>query len=43
MAKGKKQKALDHKHHVKAQREKEQKKKDKRNVELPANYVKSKK
>jgi len=35
VAKGKKAKALDHKKHVKSQKEKEQKKKDKRNIELP--------
>jgi hypothetical protein len=39
---GKKQKMLDHKQHVKAQKEKEQKKKDKRNVGLPSGYKKSK-
>jgi hypothetical protein len=41
--KGKKEKAMDHKQHVKMQREKEQKRKDKRNVELPAEYGKGKK
>ena len=43
MGKGKKEKAMDHKQHVKLQREKEQKRKDKRNVELPAEYGKGKK
>jgi hypothetical protein len=32
---GKKQKALDHKQHLKSQREKEQKRKEKRSVGLP--------
>jgi len=41
--KGKKEKAMDHKHHMKLQREKEQKRKDTRNVELPAEYDKGKK
>ena len=43
MGKGKKEKAMDHKQHIKMQREKEQKRKDKRNVELPAEYGKGKK
>jgi len=43
MGKGKKEKALDHKHHMKLQRDKDLKKKEKRNVELPAEYGKSKK
>ena len=43
MGKGKKEKALDHKHHMKQQRDKDLKKKEKRNVELPAEYGKSKK
>jgi hypothetical protein len=41
--KGKKDKAMDHKHHLKLQRDKELKKKEKRNVELPAEYDKGKK
>jgi hypothetical protein len=41
--KGKKEKAMDHKQHMKLQRDKEQKRKEKRNVELPAEYDKSKK
>ena len=43
MPKGKKEKAMDHKQHMKSQREKEQKRKEKRNVELPAEYDKGKK
>jgi len=43
VGKGKKEKAMDHKQHIKLQREKEQKKKDKRNIELPAEYNKGKK
>jgi hypothetical protein len=43
MHKGKKEKALDHERHMKLQREKEQKRKDKRNVELPSGYNKGKK
>ena len=43
MPKGKKEKAMDHKQHVKLQREKELKRKEKRNVELPAEYDKGKK
>ena len=43
MPKGKKEKAMDHKHHVKLQRDKELKKKERRNVELPAEYDKRKK
>jgi hypothetical protein len=42
MPKGKKQKSLDHEHHLKAQREKEQKKKEKRNAGIPSGYKKSK-
>ncbi len=42
MGVGKKQKALDHKQHLKAQKEKEQKRKDRRNPDLPANYKKHK-
>jgi hypothetical protein len=41
--KGKKEKAIDHKHHVKLQRDKELKRREKRNVELPAEYDKHKK
>jgi hypothetical protein len=41
--KGKKEKAMDHKQHMKLQREKEQKRKEKRSVELPAEYDKGKK
>jgi hypothetical protein len=43
MPKGKKEKAMDHKQHVKLQRDKELKRKEKRNVELPAEYDKRKK
>ena len=43
MPKGKKQKAIDRKQHMKSQKDKEQKRKDKRNVELPAEYGKGKK
>jgi hypothetical protein len=41
--KSKKEKAIDHKQHMKLQRDKEQKRKDRRNVELPAEYDKHKK
>jgi len=41
--KGKKEKAMDHERHVKLQRDKELKKKEKRDVELPAEYDKRKK
>jgi hypothetical protein len=41
--KGKKQKALDHKQHMKLQREKELKRKEKRDIQLPAEYGKGKK
>jgi hypothetical protein len=41
--KGKKEKAIDHKRHMKLQRDKELKKKEKRSVELPAEYNKRKK
>jgi hypothetical protein len=41
--KGKKEKAMDHKQHMKLQRQKEQKRKEKRSVELPAEYNKGKK
>lgn len=43
MPTGKKQKALDHKKHLKLQKEKEQKRKDKKNVGLPSGYEKGKK
>ena len=43
MPKGKKQKALDHKQHMKLQRDKELKRKEKRSVELPSEYDKGKK
>ena len=43
MPKGKKEKAMDHKQHMKMQREKELKKKEKRNVQLPAEYDKGNK
>jgi len=41
--KGKKEKAIDHKHHMKLQRDKELKRKERQNVELPAEYDKHKK
>jgi hypothetical protein len=41
--KGKKEKAIDHKHHKKLERDKELKRKERRNVELPAEYDKHKK
>jgi hypothetical protein len=43
VTKGKKEKALDHKRHMKLQREKELKRKEKRSVELPSEYNKTKK
>ncbi|MGA2769003.1 MAG: hypothetical protein ABSF24_11915 [Candidatus Bathyarchaeia archaeon] len=43
MPKGKKQKAIDHKQHMELQRDKELKRKEKRNIELPAEYNKGKK
>ena len=43
MPKGKKEKAVDHKQHMKLQRYKELKRKERRNVELPAEYDKRKK
>ena len=43
MPKGKKQKTMDHKQHIKLQREKELKRKERRNTQLPAEYAKSKK
>jgi hypothetical protein len=41
--KGKREKAADHKRHMQMQRDKEQKRKEKRNVGLPAEYDKGKK
>jgi hypothetical protein len=41
--KGKKERAVDHKHHMKLQRDKELKRKERQNVELPAEYDKRKK
>jgi len=41
--KGKKKKALDHKRHMKSQRDKELKRKERRSVKLPAEYKKRKK
>jgi hypothetical protein len=41
--KGKKEKAIDHKHHMKLQRDKKLKKKERQSVELPAEYDKGKK
>jgi hypothetical protein len=43
MPKGKKEKAMDHKQHMKLQRDKELKRNERRGVELPAEYNKSKK
>ena len=43
MPKGKKERAVDHKHHMKLQRDKELKRKERQNVELPAEYDKHKK
>ena len=43
MPKGKKERAVDHKHHMKLQRDKELKRKERQNVELPAEYDKGKK
>ena len=43
MPKSKKERAMDHKHHMKLQRDKEVKRKERRNVELPAEYDKGKK
>jgi len=43
MPKGKKEKAIDHKQHMKLQRDKELKRKEKRNTQLPAEYDKHKK
>jgi hypothetical protein len=43
VTKGKNEKAMDHKRHMKLQRDKELKKKEKRNVQLPAEYDKAKK
>jgi hypothetical protein len=41
--KGKKQKAVDHQQHLKMQREKELKRKERRNAQLPTEYTKGKK
>jgi len=41
--KGKKQKAVDHRQHLKMQREKELKRKEKRNTQLSSEYAKGKK
>ena len=38
MPEGKKERAIDHKHHVKLQRDKELKRKERRDAELPAEY-----
>ena len=43
MPKGKKQKAVDHKQHMKLQREKELERKERRDTQLPAEYAKGKK
>jgi hypothetical protein len=43
MPKGKKEKTMDHKQHMKFQRDKELKRKERRNVQLPAEYHKHKK
>lgn len=43
MPEGKKQRALNHKQHMKLQKEKELKRKEKRNTQLPAEYNKGKK
>ena len=43
MPKGKKERAIDHKHHMKLQRDRELKRKERQNVELPAEYDKHKK
>jgi hypothetical protein len=43
MPKGKNEKTMDHKKHMKLQRDKEQKRKEKRSVELPPEYNKHKK
>ncbi len=43
MPKAKKEKAMDHKQHMKSQRDKELKRKERRNVELPEKYNKGKK
>jgi len=39
--KGKKQKAVDHERHMRMQRDKELKRKERRNAELPANITKA--
>jgi hypothetical protein len=41
--KDKRQKATDHKQHMKLQKEKELKRKERRNTQLPAGYTKGKK
>ena len=43
MPKGKKEKAMDHIRHMKLQKDKELKRKEKRSVELPAEYDKGEK
>jgi hypothetical protein len=43
MPKGKREKAMDHEHHMKLQRDKELKRKERRNVGLPEKYDKGKK
>jgi hypothetical protein len=43
MPKGKKEKAMDHKRHMKLQRDKELERKERRKVELPEKYDKGKK
>ena len=43
MNKGKKQKTMDHEQHVRLQREKEVKRKERKNTQLPAEYKKGKK
>lgn len=43
MPKGKKKKGMDHKRHMKLQRDKELQRKEKRSVKLPAEYNKRKK
>ena len=43
MPKGKKQKAIDHKQHMKLQRDKKLKRKERRDTQLPAEYNKGKK
>jgi len=43
MPKGKNEKAMDHKKHMKLQRDKEQKRKQKKQVSLPVKHLKGKK